>query len=53
MKRVAVTEAYMRMDKEGTGIASMYKILMAGGDNKLLECEPYGDIPFAVFEVDP
>ena len=53
MKRVSVTEAYMRMDKEGTGIASMYKILMAGGDNKLLECEPYGDIPFAVFEVDP
>ena len=53
MKKVAVTEAYMKMDKEGTGVASMYRILMAGGDNKLLECEPYGDVPFAVFEIDP
>ena len=53
MKLVAVTEAYMKMDKEGTGIASMYRILMAGGDNKLLECESWGEVPFAVFEVDP
>ena len=53
MKKVAVTEAYMKMDKEGTGIASMYRVLMAGGDNKLLECEPYGEVPFAVFEIDP
>jgi len=53
MKKVSVTEAYMKMDKEGTGVAIMYRILMAGGDNKVLECEPYGDVPFAVFEVDP
>jgi len=53
MKKVAVTEAYMKMDKEGTGIAIMYRILMAGGDNKLLECEPWGEVPFAVFEIDP
>ena len=53
MKKVAVTEAYMKMDKEGTGKAIMYRILMAGGDNKLLECEPWGDVPFAVFEIDP
>jgi len=53
MKKVAVTEAYMKMDKEGTGVAMMYKILMAGGDNQVLECEPYGDVPFAVFEIDP
>mgnify|MGYP006911141379 FL=1 len=53
MKKVAVTEAYMKMDKEGTGVAMMYKILMAGGDDTVLECEPYGDVPFAVFEIDP
>ena len=53
MKKVAVTEAYMKMDKEGTGVAIMYRVLMAGGDDKVLECEPYGDVPFAVFEVDP
>jgi len=53
MKLVQVTEAYMKMDKEGTGIASMYRILMAGGENKVLECELYGEVPFAVFEIDP
>jgi len=53
MKKVAVTEAYMKMDKEGTGKAIMYRILMAGGDNELLECEPWGEVPFAVFEIDP
>ena len=53
MKKVAVTEAYMKLDKEGTGIASMYRILMGGGDNELLECVPWGEVPFAVFEIDP
>ena len=53
MKQVQVTEAYMKMDKEGTGVAIMYRILMAGGENEVLECEPYGEVPFAVFEVDP
>jgi len=53
MKKVSVTEAYMKIDKEGTGVAMMYRLLLAGGDDKLLECEPYGDVPFAVFEIDP
>ena len=53
MKKVSVTEAYMKIDKEGTGVAVMYRLLLAGGDDKLLECEPYGEVPFAVFEVDP
>ena len=53
MKKVQVTEAYMKMDKEGTGIATMYRILLAGGEDKLLECEPWGDVPFAIFEIDP
>ena len=53
MKKVQVTEAYMKMDKEGTGIATMYRVLLAGGENKLLECEAWGDVPFAVFEIDP
>jgi len=53
MKKVQVTEAYMKMDKEGTGVATMYRILLAGGENKLLECEAWGEVPFAVFEIDP
>ena len=53
MKKVTVTEAYMKIDKEGTGVATMYRLLLAGGEDKLMECEPYGEVPFAVFEVDP
>ena len=53
MKNVSVTEAYMKIDKEGTGVAIMYRLLLAGGDDKVLECEPYGEVPFAVFEIDP
>jgi hypothetical protein len=53
MKKIAVTEAYMKIDKEGTGVAQMYRLVMAGGENTLLECEPFGEVPFAVFEIDP
>ena len=53
MKKVQVTEAYMKIDKEGTGVATMYRILLAGGENKLLECQTWGEVPFAVFEIDP
>ena len=53
MKQVQVTEAYMKIDKEGTGVAIMYRVLLAGGESEVLECEPYGEVPFAVFEVDP
>ncbi len=53
MKLVAVTEAYMKMDIEGTGVAQMYKFTLGGSSYKLLDYEPWGDIPFAVFEIDP
>jgi hypothetical protein len=53
MKLVAVTEAYMKMDIEGTGVAQMYKFMLGGHDYKLLDYEPWGEVPFAVFEVDP
>jgi hypothetical protein len=53
MRIVAVTEAYMKIDVEGTGIPELYKVLMAGSNYKILDYEPWGEIPFAVFEVDP
>lgn len=53
MRRVTVTEAYMRMDIEGVGIARPYRFLCAGGQNKILDYELCDDLPFAVFEVDP
>jgi hypothetical protein len=53
MKLVAVTEAYMKMDIEGTGVAQMYKFVLGGSSYKLLDYEPWGDLPFAIFEIDP
>jgi len=53
MRKVAVTEAYMRIDVDGTGVAQLHKITMGGGRYQLLDYEPWDQIPFAVFECDP
>ena len=53
MRKVLITEAYMRMDIEGTGVPKTYKFLCAGGKYKVLDYEPCDYLPFAVFEVDP
>ena len=41
------------MDIEGTGVAQLYKFMLGGNDYQLLDYEPYSEVPFAVFEVDP
>jgi len=53
MKIVLVTEAYMKMDVEGTGIPMMYKFVTGGTGYKILDMEPCDNIPFAIFECDP
>lgn len=53
MRKISLTEAYMKMDIEGTGIPRLYKFLCGGGSYELLEYELCDELPFAVFEVDP
>ena len=53
MKNVWVTEAYMRIDADGTGSPTLHRIIMGGQSYKLLSAEPCDQIPFAIFEVDP
>lgn len=53
MRVVRITEAYMRMDIEGTGVPRLYKFICAGGKHKVLDYELCDYVPFAVFEVDP
>ena len=53
MKLVAITEAYMKIDVDGTGIPQLHKLILGGGEMELLEYEPCSTIPFAVFESDP
>ena len=53
MKNVTVTEAYMRIDVEGTGIPVLQKLTCGGTSYDLLDVEPCDELPFAKFEIDP
>ena len=53
MRQVAVTEAYMKIDVDGTGVPVLHRFICGGTNYKLLDFEPWDEIPFAVFEVDP
>ena len=52
-KLVGITECYMRLDIEGSGVPTLYKFIMGGSHNKLLDYMPCDHQPFAVFECDP
>ena len=53
MKLVGLTEAYMKVDVDGTGIPQLHKLVLGGSEMKLLDYEPCSRIPFAIFETDP
>jgi hypothetical protein len=53
MKKVLITEAYMRIDADGTGMPILHKFLLGGTANRLLSYEPVDDHPFAGWHVDP
>lgn len=53
MRKVLLTEAYMKMDIEGAGVPKLYKFICAGGNYTILDRELADVNPFAVFEVDP
>lgn len=53
MKLVTVTEAYMRIDADGTGTPVLHKFLLGGSNNVLLMFEPVDDHPFAGWHIDP
>lgn len=53
MRNVLITEAYIRIDVDGTGTPILHRVVLGGTGYKLLSYEPADDIPFAVFEVEP
>lgn len=53
MKKVTLTEAFMRVDVDGTGVPVLHRFLLGGTGYKLLEYEPADESPFAVFAIDP
>ena len=53
MRNVAITEAYMKLDIDGTGVPVLHKFICGGSSYKMLDYERADAVPFAVFEVDP
>ena len=53
MKNVTITEAYMRIDADGTGVPVLHKFTCGGTSYELLDFEPCDEVPFAKFEIDP
>lgn len=50
---ITVTNAYMELDVEGTGIPKLYQFLCAGSNYTLLNFYEADHVPYAIFEVDP
>ena len=53
MRLIAVTEAYMKIDIDGTGVPVLHRFICGGTNYRLLDFEPWDEVPFAAFEVDP
>lgn len=53
MRLVLYTESYVRIDKDGDGIAELRKVCSLGDANHILYDEIATDVPFAVFCPDP
>ena len=53
MKMVTITEAYMRIDIDGTGVPILHKFLCGGTKYQILDFEPCDEIPMVKLEVIP
>jgi hypothetical protein len=53
MRKVSYIECYIRVDRDGDGVAELRKVCVAGVGNKILSDEPCDVAPFAAFCPDP
>ena len=53
MKNVLITEAFMRLDVDGTGVPVLHKFVLGGTSYKLMDYEPCERVPLVKVEVDP
>lgn len=53
MLKVSLTEAYFKVDIEGTGIPQLYQFICVGTNYHILEMTLADENPYAIFEVDP
>ena len=52
-KKITVTQAFMKLDIEGTGKPILYQFICAGSNYKVLDFYEAEEVPYAIFEVDP
>tara|TARA_Y100001978_G_scaffold56178_1_gene50497 strand:+ start:4074 stop:6167 length:2094 start_codon:yes stop_codon:yes gene_type:complete len=52
-KKITVTQAFMELDIEGTGVPKLYQFICAGSSYKLLNFYEADNTPYAIFECDP
>tara|TARA_R100001369_G_scaffold49201_2_gene75742 strand:+ start:186 stop:2291 length:2106 start_codon:yes stop_codon:yes gene_type:complete len=52
-KKISVTNAYMHLDIEGSGVANLYQFICAGSSFKVLDYYEADEAPYAIFECDP
>jgi len=53
MMNVLITEAYMRVDVDGTGVPVLHKFICGGTSYKLMDYEPCDRVPLVKLEIDP
>ena len=53
MRRILYVESYVRIDKDGDGIAELRKVCTLGNAHNILHDEISTDVPFAFFCPDP
>ena len=52
-KKITVTQAFMELDIEGSGVPRLYQFICAGSNYKVLNFYEADHAPYALFEVDP
>lgn len=52
-RQVTYCEVYLRVDLDGDGIAELNRVCTLGEEYDVLSVEPWDDLPFAEFCVDP
>ena len=52
-RKITVTNAFMELDIEGTGVPKLYQFICAGANYTLLGFYEADHMPYAIFEADP
>ena len=52
-KKITLTQAFMELDIEGTGVPTLYQFICAGSTYKILNFYEADSAPYAIFECDP